>query len=108
MRILWTALAGLALVASGVRAANERDLWFAGYVELWQGETALMRCVDQRDGVWLDRYRFSCGVRPYGPTFAAGPARLLVRRTNGVALVSAWLCFESRPRCFEGSLTRRE
>jgi hypothetical protein len=108
MRVLWTALAALWLLAGGVRAATERDLWFAGYVELWRGEAALMRCMDRRDGLWLDRYRFDCSIRPYGPVFLTGPARLLARRVDGVAGVSAWLCFESRPACVEGSLSRRD
>ena len=108
MRFLWTGLAVLSLFASGARAATERELWFAGYVELWKGDAALVRCMDRRDGVWLDRYRFDCSIRPYGPVFLTGPARLLARRVDGVAGVSAWLCFENRRSCIEGSLSRRD
>jgi hypothetical protein len=64
--------------------------------------------MDRSDHVVLDRYVFSCGVRPQGAVFGRGGARLMARlRGEGSsARLEAFLCFEGRGTCVEGALDR--
>jgi hypothetical protein len=100
-----------ALLAPPVALAlPEAALRRGGFVALWEGEAALGPCMSAADHAWLDRYRFSCDVRPYGAIFHRGAATLYARKVGegSGARIEAFLCFAGRADCVEGSLARRD
>lgn len=107
-RMVW--VLGALLAPQLAFALPEATLRRSGFVVLWEGEAALGPCMTAQDHAWLDRYRFSCDVRPYGAIFHRGAAKLYARKVGegSGARIEAFLCFAGRSDCVEGSLARRD